>query len=226
MTNIKELQDRIDAATSLQQERQDRLVQEYAEAFERRRQRYHDLFVPALHRFNGVWLPRLAVLTDKFQTLARRFGEAVSVSPSVGPSPEEPHFGHTDLACSSSLAQVRSRFGFGHDVDIRQMVVDYELEIIPVMMKFERSAHLELKIDAFDEDALTRWLDDRIVNLIHTYLTIHDHAGYLADQMVEDPVAKVQIPKFAAAASLHENGKTFYFISPQTQQEFQLGRLA
>ena len=39
--------------------------------------------------------------------------------------------------------------------------------------------------------------------------------------MVEDPIAKVRFPKFAAAAKLEQNGKTFYFIDESTLREFQ-----
>jgi YHS domain-containing protein len=39
--------------------------------------------------------------------------------------------------------------------------------------------------------------------------------------MVEDPVAKVVFPKFAAAASLEHEGKTLYFIDEATLQEFE-----
>ena len=37
----------------------------------------------------------------------------------------------------------------------------------------------------------------------------------------EDPVAKVRFPKFAAAAKLEQNGKTFYFIDESTLREFE-----
>ena len=39
--------------------------------------------------------------------------------------------------------------------------------------------------------------------------------------MVEDPIAKVRFPKFAAAAKLEQNGKTIYFIDELTLREFQ-----
>jgi YHS domain-containing protein len=38
--------------------------------------------------------------------------------------------------------------------------------------------------------------------------------------MVEDPVAKIQFPKFAAGATLARDGKTLYFIDEQTREEF------
>ena len=53
------------------------------------------------------------------------------------------------------------------------------------------------------------------------YLALHENHYYLQDHMVEDPVAKVRFPKFAAAAKLEQNGKTFYFIDESTLREFE-----
>ena len=39
--------------------------------------------------------------------------------------------------------------------------------------------------------------------------------------MVEDPIAKVRFPKFAAAAKLEHDGGTMYFIDESTLREFQ-----
>jgi YHS domain-containing protein len=39
--------------------------------------------------------------------------------------------------------------------------------------------------------------------------------------MVEDPVANVRFPKYAAGATLEVQGKTYYFIDETTRQEFQ-----
>ncbi len=38
--------------------------------------------------------------------------------------------------------------------------------------------------------------------------------------MVEDPVAHVRFPKFAAGATLDWQGQKFYFISEETRREF------
>ena len=59
------------------------------------------------------------------------------------------------------------------------------------------------------------------MNFVHTYLALHENPYYLQDQMVQDPIAKVQFPKFAAAAQLEQNGKTLYFIDESTFREFQ-----
>ena len=44
--------------------------------------------------------------------------------------------------------------------------------------------------------------------------------------MVEDPIAKVKFPKFAAGATLEVRGKTHYFIDDLTRQQFQAKQTA
>jgi YHS domain-containing protein len=44
--------------------------------------------------------------------------------------------------------------------------------------------------------------------------------------MVEDPVAKVQFPKYAAGATLERDGKTYYFLNESTCREFQEQRVS
>jgi len=39
--------------------------------------------------------------------------------------------------------------------------------------------------------------------------------------MVEDPVAHVRFPDFAAATTLERGGKTLYFIDNRTREEFE-----
>ena len=42
--------------------------------------------------------------------------------------------------------------------------------------------------------------------------------------MVEDPIAKVRFPSFAAAATLEHERKALYFIDESTLREFQQQR--
>jgi YHS domain-containing protein len=39
--------------------------------------------------------------------------------------------------------------------------------------------------------------------------------------MVEDPVAKVRFPDFAAGATLKRHGQTYYFIGEETRKAFE-----
>ena len=104
---------------------------------------------------------------------------------------------------------------------MRKLVFSYDVDILPILMKFDSHAELEQPLDAVNSAQLAQWLDDRIVDFVHTYLALHENQYYLQDQMVQDPIAKVQFPKFAAAAKLEQNGKTIYFIDESTLREFQ-----
>ena len=44
--------------------------------------------------------------------------------------------------------------------------------------------------------------------------------------MVQDPIAKVQFPKFAAGAVAEFDGKKYYFISEEMCREFERQRVA
>src|SRR5262249_39817850 len=92
--------------------------------------------------------------------------------------------------------------------------------IIPVLIRFNPHAELEFPLDAVDKEAVAKWMDDRIVEFVQTYFSLGENDIYLKDYMVEDPIAHVRFPKFAAAASLEWQAQKHYFISEETRQEF------
>lgn len=121
----------------------------------------------------------------------------------------------------SDLARIKLRFAVAPDQEVKLLSFTYDLEIIPILMKFDSHAAIEFPLDRIDEDALGRWFDDRLVSFVHTYLALHENQFYLKDHLVEDPIAKVRFPKYAAAATLEHQGKTYYFIDDTTRKAFQ-----
>jgi YHS domain-containing protein len=120
----------------------------------------------------------------------------------------------------SELARVRLKFSASTDRDVRKVVLGYDLEIIPVLLRFQPHAELEFPLEAADREAAGRWIDDRVVDFVRTYLSLGENDVYLKDHMVEDPVAQVRFPKFAAGATLEWQGRTYYFIGEETRREF------
>ena len=78
-----------------------------------------------------------------------------------------------------------------------------------------------MPLEDLSRSKLGEWLDERILDFVRTYLALHENHYYLQDHLVEDPVAKVMFPKFAAAASLEHEGKRLYFIDESTLHEFE-----
>jgi len=208
MADLTSLLSRIDAEFAAMDERRKRFQESQVEQY-REREKRSEQFDQVLNKLRDVWKPRLEALAD-------RFGDRVKVSPSVSPGSRQATF-----QFQSPLAKVVLRFTAGTDTDVTKLVVRYDLEILPILMQFEKHAEISYPLDNVDEAALGQWLDDRILSFVRTYLSLHENEYYLKDSMVEDPIAHVRFPKFVAAAKLERDGKTLYFISEETRREFE-----
>ena len=121
----------------------------------------------------------------------------------------------------SRLAQVRLKLSAFADREVRKLIMSYDLEIIPILMKFKHHDEVEFPIDKVDKEAVAKWMDDRIVEFVQTYFSMGENEIYLKDYMVEDPIAHVSFPKHAAATTLEWQGRKFYFIGEETRREFE-----
>jgi hypothetical protein len=125
------------------------------------------------------------------------------------------------LDVKTELASVvRLGLRLSHDSDVRNILLDYNLEIIPVFFRFTPHARMAMPLESFDEAAVGKWLDDRLVDFAHDYLELHTTEQYQERVMVSDTVAGIRFPRFYAAATLEHDGRTYYFISEETRREF------
>ncbi len=207
MTDLTDLTKRIDAEFSSLDERIKRFQGEQLDEYHGRQARLKQ-FDEACSKLREVWKSRL-------ETLAQRFGDRVKVSPRLTPTLRQVEF-----AFQSELAQVHLKFSAATDSDVRNLVLCYDLEILPLYLRFQPHVQAEFPLGAVDEKAIAAWLDDRIVDFVRTYLSLHESEPYLRDHLVEDPIARVKLPKFAAKAKLEQDGKTLYFLSEETRDEY------
>jgi hypothetical protein len=207
MSAINDLAERIDAEFNAAFERVEQLRSQKAEEFQDRQRRLAELD-KTLDELRDIWRPRL-------EALAKKFGERVKVEPSVEPSRRSARF-----KFKSELASIDLRFAVMPDAEARNVVFTYDLEILPILMKFDAHDSIEFPLEAIDKTVLAKWFDDRIVDFVRTYLSLHENQYYLKGHLVEDPIARIQFPKYAAGATLEEGGKTTYFIDESTLREF------
>lgn len=207
MADVSSLLSRIDAEFAASEKKikefQEQKVQEH-----KGRQERLELFSKACDQLGDTWRPRL-------DALAKKFGDKVQVKPTVTPTGREATF-----KFQSPLAQITLRFSASTDSDVRNIVLDYYLDILPILMKFESHARTEFPLEAVDAEATARWIDDRIVDFVKSYLAVHQNQYYLKDHMVSDPISNTKFPKYAAAASLDWQGKKYYFVGDETCQAF------
>ena len=115
------------------------------------------------------------------------------------------------MACSFSATT---------DLEVQNLVLDYDLHVLPILMKMEPHARVAFPLDTVKSDAVRRWIDDRIVDFVKTYLSLHENENYLRDHMVVDPISATRFPKYAAAETLEWKGTKYYFVGKETRAEF------
>ena len=207
MDTISSLIDRIDAEFSTAENRLNQFRAQHVQEYQARRKRLEQ-FERTLDELREIWEPRLEVL-------AKKFGDRVDVCPTIEPGRRSATF-----QFRSNIASITLRLSVSPDAEVRKLIFTYHVDIVPILMKFDSHAELEQALDGVSRTKLGEWLDDRILDFVRTYLALHENHHYLQDHMVEDPVAKVVFPKFAAAASLEVNGKLLYFIDESMLREF------
>jgi YHS domain-containing protein len=207
MADTTDLMSRIDAEFRTVDARIKQFQAEKTHEFEDRQRRL-DEFAAQCERLQSVWRPRL-------EALAQRFKEKVEVVPSIKRSQRS-----ATIKFHSNLATFNLTFTAMTDPDVRHFVLDYTLDILPILMKFEKNKQIEFPLQQVDADALGQWIDDRIVDAVKVYLELHQNSYYLKGHLVRDPITEIEFPRHAAAATLQANGKTYYFISDESCEAF------
>lgn len=207
MNEINVLIDRIEAEFREAQAQVQAFQAATVEEFEAREVRLEQ-FAKVCERLSEVWKPKL-------EAFAARLKQHAKLTPSITKTRRAATF-----EFQSPLARFDLTFAASTDDDVRKLVLDYNLNIVPVLMKYQRHQQFEIPLTEVDAVAVGQWLDDRIVEAVRTYLKLHQDANYLKGHLVRDPIANVEFPKYAAAATLEWKGSTYYFVGEQTRDLF------
>jgi YHS domain-containing protein len=208
VSNVENLVAQIQAEFASHREKLTHTRAEHVQEHKDRQQRL-EAVEQKFDRLKEIWKPRL-------EALAEQFKDSVKVTPTITPGRRCGTF-----EFQSPLAQIALQFSAATDNDVRNIILAYDLRILPIYMAFEKHAEIEFPIDKIDEEKVAQWLDERVVAFVKVYLSLYENDYYLKDHMVEDPVAHVRFPKFVAGDTLERKGKTYYFISEETRREFE-----
>jgi hypothetical protein len=209
MTSIDDFSERLDMEFRLMpiaiEEQRALLEREYHE----RQERLANLFVPALAQLRAIWEPRR-------DALLIRFKNTIHMIPAANDD-----FGTASFALDSPLARITLRFAFSHDLEVRNIILEYRLDVVPILMKIDNHSTLDLKLEDFDQDVAAQWLEDRMVSFIRTFVELNGNQYYLKDHMVEDQIAHVRMPRSVATETVDWDGHKYYFICADTRREFE-----
>lgn len=165
-------------------------------------------FERACEELRSVWKPRI-------EEFAGYFGDKISVKPSVSPGHRE-----AKAVFMTELANITLTLTVSLDADFSNIVLDYDLLIIPIYFQYERHSRMETPLDAVDGDAVGRWLDDRLVACVQAYLSIQENEYYRRRALVEDPITRKRLLPENAVATIEHKGRTEYFSSLESLRQF------
>lgn len=209
MAESSSLEQRIEAEFKAQAERR-----ASAEQARTRESSEHDRRLAAFDRvceeLSGVWRPRL-------EAFAKRFGDRIKMTPTVTPSQRQ-----AKVAFLTDMASMDLTLTASPSPDVTKLVIEYDLLIVPMLFDYERRARFEAPLEGLDKEAVGRWIDDQLISCVRAYLSMQENEQYVQRAMVEDPVTKRRLLRADAKAQLQHGGKTLYFESESSMQEYKV----
>ena len=166
MSDANTLKGRIDAELGAARKRvedQKAAVQSAHEELSKRLVVYNTV----VERLRPIWKPRLELLLERFAGLAE------------GKPELREHTRQITFHFKSSKYHIDLTLASFPDRDIRNLVLEYNLKVIPILVKFEDHARMEMPLDRVDEAAVARWVDDRIVSFVQTYVPLQGDDFFL-----------------------------------------------
>lgn len=207
MAEVESLAKRIRAEFEAQAQRHKAAAEASAREKEEREKRQAQ-FEALCEDLRAIWRPRLDVF-------AQQFGDQIQVTPSITPTLREAR-----ISFDTDLATVTLTLTVSANSDITSLILDYDLQILPVFFEFERHARLEMPMGQIDRDALADWLDNRLLDCVKTYLSLQDNAYYVKRALVEDPMTGAQFRRSEAGAKLAQAGHVLYFESDESMEQY------
>lgn len=107
--------------------------------------------------------------------------------------------------------------------DYNRIEVHYDIEILPILMKYDRTDAQGFPIDSLIETDVVAWVEKKILHFLDVYLSIETHPLYQKDNFVVDPVCGMRIPFFEVAATVERGEHTVYFCSEICKETFLRG---
>jgi hypothetical protein len=159
MSDVTNLRQQLDAELAGAKSRAQQTRREW-ERFGRDMEERQEKFDALLERLRPIWVPRLELLRDRFTKVAKV------------EQPEVKRYARSVTFTFTSKYRVELKFSASPDKDVRNLVLEYDLLVIPILVKYDRHVELEMPIDRVDEEAVARWLDDRIVSFVKTYVAL------------------------------------------------------
>ncbi len=220
MSSVDRLVQRLSAEVAAATERV-HVLQGKAGKYARGQEQRFQGFVALIERIDAIFQPRIKAFTNV--NVFKDIQKTVSLE-KRGPAGRELHGGTMTLVVPYSKecpAKVELSFRLGHDGPIENAILEYDLDVIPIFIAFEKHDQLVIPVDNPDEDAIAAWIDDKLVGFTRTYFEMYFTEQYQKESMETDPVMTIRFPRAFAAGKGEYQGRTYYFYTNESLHEFE-----
>jgi hypothetical protein len=180
---IREKLEAAEERKKLQQQCQKQRMLEY----ERRHQRYSAV---ADRLMRNIVRPRM-------QRLAAHFDNARFIA-------ADEAAGHHEVCCFQRTLEVSAtaklELAVSHDGPYQQLLLLYNLEIVPVLFAFEGQDKIAMPLDKVDEERAASWFDEKILGFVDTYIRLESGGSWesAAIERSADKTRWVSAERFSA----------------------------
>lgn len=217
MSGINELKEMIRSEVVSARNRVHASQVETGEHFRQMQARYR-AFLDVSHQIRDALRPRVEAFAEALPEVTpivsrREFGpagrgfHAVFVSFTIPRSERCP-------------ATVDLRFGLEAGPAVENLVLSYDLEILPVFMEFERHDRTVLPLGESSVEQAVAWFDRKAITFTRTYLDMLFNPHYQQGTDVADVVLGMSFPRNFARGQTEHRGSTYYFFTEESREAF------
>ena len=221
MVSVDQLVQRLTDELEIARGRLHVLRTEATQVFQGEEQQRFKQFIALADRIRAILQPRIEAITQV--NVFKDIKKSLSLE-RQGPAGRGLHEETITLSVPYSEecpAKVVLSFRVGHDGPIENVVINYQLEILPMYIEFEGHAKLLVPIANPSGEAIAAWLDDRLVEFTRTYLELYFTDQYQKQSMETDPVMGVRFPRAFAAGKNEYRGRIYHFYTKESLQQFE-----
>ncbi len=117
-------------------------------------------------------------------------------------------------------ARTTLKMSVAHDQEVRHLLVNYDLEILPIFMKYNKHAQLEVPLDSIDDQKIEIWVEERLLEFTKTYLELEFADQYQKSNLVTEPVSGLRVSKLICEADCEYKGHRYYFLTKENKELF------
>jgi len=202
----QKIQQRLKAVDERERTQQIQLQSKMTE-IETRHARFEPLANELMEAVLDPRMEKLASLFDNAQLLERSEAESLCRACRFSHSARYP-------------ATVKLTLSIAHDTEIENLLLGYDLEILPIFFQFERHDQAAFSLDDPNRQRIADWLDEKILAFVDTYLELGQTEQYQQNSLATDPVCGMRFRKSIAFAESAYAGHTYCFCSHGCHEKF------